>query len=162
MKQILMLSLMIGASLFCNAQTPNLSVRISSDTVNLENTFEIIFTVEGGQVKDFQRPDFKNFEVIYQNQSTEMNLTNGEMKQTVRYTFGLKATKEGSFAIEKASVTIKEKRYYTDFLKVVVDANYVSSEVSKAKEEDFWNPFDSTPKPTPKTPQKKERKIYKI
>lgn len=163
MKQILIFSLMIGVSYFSYAQTPNFSVTVSSDTVNLSNTFEVTFTIEGENAKKFQEPEFLDFEVVYRNQSTQMNITNGEVKRTVSYTFGLKAKEVGSFVIEKATVEIAASTYATDFVKIVVDENYTPQTQQQQPEMDFWNPFGIFPKPEEVAPKPKEkRKIYKI
>ncbi len=147
------------------------TVKVNSDTVNLDNAFEVAFTVEGNATK-FQQPAFEHFEVIYQNQSTQLNMTNGEMKQSKTYTFGLQAKEEGTFVIEAAKVTINGAVYQTDFLKIVVDNDFVMPE--KPVQEEFFDPFrnfgfPSVPKypQTPKVPKKpaekeKDRKVYKI
>jgi hypothetical protein len=166
MKQILIFSFMIGLSYFSTAQTANFNVTISSDTVNLSNVFEVKFTIEGEKTNEFQPPEFLNFEVLYKNQSTQMYITNGKVKRTISYTFGLKAKKGGDFVIEKASVEIDASTYFTDFLKIVVDENYIPKTLPKEEEEkeiDFWNPFGNFPKPEGITPKpKQKRQVYKI
>jgi hypothetical protein len=167
MKQLFLFSLGIFFSINVSAQTPSFTTILSSDTTNLESTFEITFKVEGAKATSFVQPEFLDFEVVYQNQSTQMTISNGKMTQSVSYIFGLKAKEEGSFVIEKASVAIDGTTYYTDFVKVVVDENYVPKSVTR-NNTDFWNPFDDFPQPTipkPKEPTqktKKKRKIYKI
>ncbi len=167
MKQLFLFSLGIFLSVTALAQTPSFTAILSSDTTNLESTFEITFKVEGAKAESFVMPGFSDFEVIYQNQSTQMNIINGKITQSVSYVFGLKAKVEGSFAIEKASVEIEGETYYTDFVKVVVDENYIPK-IKPNNRNDFWNPFEDFPsqpfpefdKPTKKP--KKQRKIYKI
>lgn len=162
MKRIVLLSLLIGITYIASAQS--FEATLSSDTTNLTSTIEVIFTVKDGKSTNFQQPEFLDFEVLYQNQSTQMNITNGEVKQSVSYTFGLRAKEEGSFVVEKASVEIDGEMYYTDFVKVVVDENFVPKAAPK-NENNFWNPFGDFPKPDsqkPKEQPKKKRKIYKI
>lgn len=167
MKRLFLFSLGIFFSINVSAQTPSFTTILSSDTTNLESTFEITFKVEGAKAESFIQPEFLDFDVVYQNQSTQMSITNGEMTQSVSYVFGLKAREEGSFVIEKASVTIDGIAYYTDFVKVVVDENYTPKSIPRNKA-NFWNPFDDFPHPTipkPKEPTQKtmkKRKIYKI
>lgn len=163
MKQILIFSLMIGVSYFSTAQTPNFNVTISSDTVNLSSIFEVTFTAEGKSTKMFQEPEFLDFEVVYKNQSTQMNVTNGNVKRTISYTFGLKAKEVGSFVIEKATVEIDASTYSTDFLKVVVDENYIPKDLPKEVEIDFWNPFGDFSKPEEVKPKpKQKRQVFRI
>lgn len=167
MKRLILLSLGIFLSMNVFAQTPNFAAILSSDTVNLESAFEITFKVEGSKAQHFEQPAFSDFDVVYQNQSTQMSVTNGEMTQSISYIFGLKAKEEGSFAIDKASVEIDGTTYYTKFVKVVVDKNFVPK-TSSQNNSNFWNPFGDFPNPNsqkPKEPQKKQkkkRKIYKI
>lgn len=167
MKQLFLLSLGIIFSVNVLAQTPSFTAILSSDTTNLESTFEITFKIEGAKAQSFQQPEFSDFDVVYQNQSTQMSINNGEITQSVSYIFGLKAKEEGSFAIDKASVQIDGTTYHTDYVKIVVDEHYVPKTFPK-QNNNFWNPFDDFPsqtipepkKPTQKT--KKKRKIYKI
>ncbi|MFK7946007.1 MAG: BatD family protein [Saprospiraceae bacterium] len=167
MKRLFLFSLGIFFSMNVLAQTPSFTAVLSSDTTNLASTFELTFKIEGKKNESFIEPEFSDFDVVYQNQSTQMSITNGEMTQSVSYVFGLKAKEEGSFAIEKASVQIDGTIYYTDYIKVVVDENYVPK--SKPRNNtNFWNPFEDFPSqtiPKPKEPTKKakkKRKIYKI
>lgn len=167
MKQSFLLSLGLFFSVTVLAQTPNFTAVLSSDTTNLEAIFEITFKVEGAKSESFVKPAFSDFDVIYQNQSTQMNIINGEITQSISYVFGLKAREEGSFAIDKASVEIEGTRYYTDYVKVVVDKNYTPVSLDKRRN-DFWDSFEgfpNPPMPKPAEPVKKpktKRKIYKI
>lgn len=164
MKRIFLLSLLIGIAYTLSAQTPSFTASLSSDTTNLEAGFEVTFTIKDGKGQDFQKPDFADFEVLYQNQSTQMNIVNGEIKQSVSYTFGLSAKKEGSFVIEKASVKIEDMMYYTEFLKIVVDESFIPK-VKSQKENNFWNPFGDFPEQDSQKPREKpktKRKVYKI
>lgn len=167
MKKLILYTLGIFFSMNLMAQTPNFTAVLSSDTTNLSSTFEITFTVEGAKSNTFQQPEFSDFDIVYQNQSTNVTITNGEMTQSVSYVFGLKAKEEGSFAIEKASVQIEGQTYYTDYVKVVVDENYTPKKKAQ-NEANLWNPFDDFPgfnRPAPKEKiekTKKKRKIYKI
>ena len=166
MKHLILFSLGVFFSINVLAQTSFTAI-LSSDTTNLESTFEITFKIEGAEAQSFEEPEFSDFDVIYQNQSTQMSIMNGEMTQSISYVFGLKAREEGSFAIEKASVQIDGTTYYTDYVKVVVDENYIPKKQPK-NDSNFWNPFGEFPdmnrpelKKEPKK-TKKKRKIYKI
>lgn len=162
MKPILIFSLLIGVTFFCTAQIPNFTATVSSDTVNLSNVFEVVFTIEGERSRNFQQPEFLSFDMIYNNQSIQMNITNGESKRTVSHTFGLKAKEEGYFVIEKATVEIKGIDYSTDFIRITVDESYTPKALPKGKM-DFWNPFEKFPKQEEVKPKtKKKQKIYKI
>ncbi len=169
MKYLTFFSMLLMAT-FSFAQDAKLTIEVSSDTVNLETPFEVTFTIEGQDAGVFQKPEFAEFMVVYQNQSTQMNITNGEMKKSVSYTYGLKAKENGSFVIEKASINVNGTMLYTDFTKVVVDENYVPKAQPKNEMRlDFSNPFedffgpDMFPKPEAKPKKKKsDRKVYKI
>jgi hypothetical protein len=169
MKYLTFLSMLLMAT-FSFAQDAKLTMQVSSDTVNLETPFEVTFTIEGQNAGVFQQPEFEDFIVVYQNQSTQMNITNGEMKKSVSYTYGLQAKENGSFAIEKASLNVDGTMLYTDFTKVVVDENYVPKAQPKNEMQmEFRNPFenffgpDMFPQPEAKPKKKKsDRKVYKI
>ena len=166
MKQLILFSLGILFSINLLAQTPSFTASLSSDTTNLESTFEITFKVEGDKVQSFEPPEFSDFDIIYQNQSTQMSIINGEMTQSVSYIFGLKAKELGSFAIEKASVQIEKMTYYTDFVKIVVDENYIPKTFPK-NNTNRWNPFEDFPSLNNQQPKeqptktKTKRKVYK-
>ncbi len=162
---------MLLMATFSFAQDAKFTIEVNSDTVNLVSPFEVTFTIEGQDISAFQQPEFADFMVVYQNQSTQMQITNGEMKKSISYTFGLKAKENGSFVIEKASVNVAGTMLYTDFTKVVVDENYIPKAQPKNEMRmEFRNPFDDFfgpdmfPKPesTPKKKKKTKRKVYKI
>jgi hypothetical protein len=179
----LMLLLFAGNLL---AQKATFSIEFGSDTINPSTPFEVVFLVAGGNASNFKAPEFKDFEVLYRNQSSQMNFINGEMNQSIRYIFGLKARTTGSLVIEQASVQVKGQTLYTDFVKVVADENYVSQErprqnarspfdggfddffgrqpLPQSPLEDYFNDFfdRSVPEKSPTPQKKKDRQVYKI
>ena len=156
------------------------TVSLSSDTVNTTATFQVIFTATVSDLKNFKAPDFEDFEVIYgPNYGSEIRMVNGDVSHKVSYTYGLRALEEGTYAIPSATATIDEEMVKTDYIKVVVDADF-QPKVKQQKRRDLFNPFfapsdrdffDKKTKPLPpkekkqpkgKKKSKKKRKIYKI
>lgn len=176
----ILIGLLLSASLAAQ-DAPVFTVTLSSDTVNPEATFQIIFTAASNQMKDFQAPDFEEFELVYgPNYSSQTTIVNGDMSQKVSYTYGLRALEEGTYAIPSATATINGETAKTDYIKVVVDASY-QPKVKPRQQSDFFNrwprnPFDRDIRPPqPKKKEglkpkedkkskkkKKKRKVYKI
>lgn len=90
------------------AQTFNAS--ISKTEIGLNEEFEITFTIEGGDpnaVSGFTPPSFTDFIVLTgPNQSTRMQIINGQMSASRSYSYYLQPRKIGKFTIGPASVNI--------------------------------------------------------
>lgn len=180
------LCLLLSWSTFIVAQEDiAFTVSLSSDTVNLEQPFEVTFTINAKDASNFERPAFDGFELAYgPNQSTQMSIINGDMTQKRSYTFGLQALEEGTFVLSPASITINGTVIKTDFTKIVVDSNYVPKS-RKRGGDSFFDQFrmdfsfpdledmrmprrrkrDDSKKDEPaqkNKKSKKKRKVYKI
>lgn len=181
--KILPILLLFGWSAMLIAQEDiTFTASLSSDTVNLEQPFEITFTISGKEAQNFEQPDFQGFEVVYgPNQSTQMSVVNGSMSQKRSYSFGLQALDVGTHVISPASITVNGTVIKTDFIKVVADENYIPKRRKRGRD-NFFDQFQldfsfpdmegfprrrkndgTNPEPTQPTKKgKKKRKVYKI
>ncbi|MEL6133509.1 MAG: BatD family protein, partial [Bacteroidota bacterium] len=94
---------------------------LSKQTVGTNETFRVVFKLEGGQSSEFDLPKISNLQVISgPNPSRETTIINNKVTQSMAYSFILRGTKEGTFKIGVASVKVDGKTLKTDPLTVKV------------------------------------------
>lgn len=107
MKKLLFLIasfLMISTIAFSQKEI-KLTIEVSSDSVLLGNYLEVKFTIENAEVKNFEAPSFDGFNIISgPNQSSSMMINNGEVTQSVSYSYYLEPNDVGSYYIQPAFV----------------------------------------------------------
>ncbi|MBP7821604.1 MAG: BatD family protein [Saprospiraceae bacterium] len=126
------------------AQEASFKVSLSRDTVLMNNYFEIKFIIENAKSKNFTPPDFKDFKIVGgPSQSSNFSMINGEVTQSITYTYFLEPTDEGIFTIGTAYVDTGEERLETPRVDVVVRPNPegIIEEPHRKQQtiEDFWN-----------------------
>lgn len=80
--------------------------------------FRLIYSING-QGSGFRAPAIKDFSILggpSQSSSTNMQIINGQVSRSIEYTYTylLQATKEGSFTIPPAAVTVDGKTYQSN------------------------------------------------
>lgn len=153
------------------------SVEVSSDSILMGNYFKVTFSLESAGGKDFQPPLFEGFDVMSgPNYSSSFRMANGEVTQSVSYTYYLRPRDVGNYYIEPASIAVGEKVLETTPVSVTVVPNPdgVIQEPEDKRELpgfdlDFWDepafpqPFFQPERPDSQPPaKKKKRKTYKI
>lgn len=109
--------LLMSAQLFAQTFTASLN----KNNIAVGDMFQITFTVENGNMSDFKAPDFSDFNLRGgPNQSTNMQLVNGQMSRSVSYSYYLQAKKEGSFTIGSARAKVSGKSMESNPVKVAV------------------------------------------
>ena len=93
--------LLIGLSLFINdAMAAKINVTFDRNPVNLDETFQIIFSAD--EVPDGE-PDFgpleEDFEILSQSNSNNVTLINGKMSRSVRWTLNAMAKHTGTLEV---------------------------------------------------------------
>ncbi len=87
-------------------------------TVGVGETFQVYFEFDASDlnsVTDFKAPTFENFSVLSgPNQSTSMQIINGQVSSSITYSFVVSPQKIGNFTIGVASVNYKGKTYRTE------------------------------------------------
>jgi len=122
MKYLIFFLLMLG-TFQGKAQEIVFKVEVSSESVLMENTFEVRFTIEnaGG---DFKAPDFDGFDVVSgPNTSSSFNMVNGNVTQKASYTYRLRPVREGKLYIQPATFKTKNSTLETEPLIVFVNPN---------------------------------------
>jgi hypothetical protein len=85
------------------------------------NYFEVYFTLRNAAGKDFVAPAFAGFKVVSgPNQSVSTSMVNGQVTQQSTWSFGVIATKPGTFSIGSASIRTDGKKLSTALLTIEV------------------------------------------
>ena len=126
-KNILRTALIAVALLCFSAVKNNAQVfKASADktTVGVGATFQVYFEFDApdmNAVSNFRAPTFKGFTILGgPNQSTSMQIINGQMSSSITYSYVLSPQKIGTFTIPPASVSYKGKRYSTKPLTIKI------------------------------------------
>lgn len=92
-------------------------------TVGQNERFKVFFTFEGNSsnVSGFKPPSFEGLRVLSgPNQSTSMQIINGQVSSSISFSYILTPTKLGEFTIGKASVNFNGNTYETNPLTIKV------------------------------------------
>lgn len=113
-------------SIFVNAhaQDTKFTVTVSTDSVLMNNYFQVSFTLENAQGQEFEAPTFEEFNVISgPNMSTSISMMNGQMLQSVTYAYYLEPKDIGNYYIQPASIKTGDTYLETAPLEIAVVPN---------------------------------------
>ncbi len=168
--RILLISLfsLLGLSTI-TAQDAEFSVTVSADSILIGNYFQVTFSIENGDAKNFEPPSFQGFAIVGgPNQSSSFSMMNGTTTQSLSYSYYLAPKEEGQFFIEPANVEIGGKIFETEPLEIKVAPNPEGIIQNPQRQQrsfdsffDFPAPFNKEEKKK-KTKPKKKRKTYRI
>ncbi|MCC6599088.1 MAG: protein BatD [Crocinitomicaceae bacterium] len=117
---LMMVALTVWFSLSSRAQDAGFTASLSNSSVSVNEQFRITFELQGSG-KNFLAPSFPDFNILSgPNQSTQMQIINGNMSQSISYSYVLLALKEGSFKIGPASIEVNGKKIQSNSLTVIV------------------------------------------
>jgi hypothetical protein len=103
-----------------HANAQEFSATVSSPSVDVGEQFQITFTLNSTG-KNFRPPTFIDFNVLMgPNQSTQMQIINGSVSQTISFTYVLQAVKEGTFKIGSAEITVGSNKVQSNPVTVIV------------------------------------------
>ena len=133
-----------------NFYAQKLLAQVSKNKVATGEVFQISFTANGN-MGNFRAPAMTDFDVYSgPNQSTSMQIANGNMSQTVSYSYMIAARKEGKFTIGAASASINGNK---------AESNPITIEVVKGnpaqqrQQQPSQNPFGNMPGDEDSSPQ---------
>ena len=155
------------------------TIEVSSDSILLGNYFEVKFTLENAKGSNFEPPTFSEFFLKGgPNTASSMSIINGEVTQTITYSYYLEPKDIGNFWVEPASIMVDDKVLETQPIEVVVFPNPDGIKQQLPQNQSFEFRFDGFDFPMPEIeipegeqlPEKKEvekkkkkkRKTYKI
>ena len=159
-------------------QDAKFSVSMSTDSILLGNYFQVKFTLENAQGSNFSAPSFEHFNIISgPNTSSNFSMINGEVNQSISYTYYLEPKDIGNYYIEPASIDLEDAILETQPKEVMVVPNPdgIRQEIENPFQQQFefkMDDFFSFPdidrknppsqEPKKKRKKKKKRKTYKI
>ena len=112
--------MLLSVGLFAQSLTASLN----STKVGLNDQFQLTFTFEGKEinsVRNFSPPSLSNFYVLSgPNQSTSVQIINGNVSGSLSYSYYLRPKKTGKFTIGVASVSYQGDTYRSNPLKLEV------------------------------------------
>lgn len=98
----------------------NFVAQTSKTKVGIGEQFQITFTINASG-SQFKAPSFDDFQFLGgPSQSTSMQIINGNMSQSVSYTYYLAGKKPGNFVISSASISVSGKKYESNSIKIEV------------------------------------------
>lgn len=103
-----------------NAQAPFLAGTANKSTVGLNEQLQISYTLNTNG-RSFQGPDLKDFTVLSgPNQSTSMQFVNGNISQSISFSYYLQPKAIGNFKIGPASIETDGKRIASNVIQITV------------------------------------------
>ena len=142
-------SLTFAATVFGQEKPIKFTVEVSTDSILMDNYFEVKFTLDNASGQNFEAPDFSSdFNVVSgPNFSTSMSIMNGEATQSMTITYYLEPKEVGAYYIEPASVEASGEILETAPLEVMVVPNPEGIKQSPPRRNDsfhfdFGSPFD--------------------
>lgn len=140
---LLMMFIVAVFSFFITPQkavAQKLTAQVSKNKVVTGEVFQISFTVNGS-MSGFKAPAFSDFDVYSgPNQSTSMQIANGNMSQTVSYSYMIAARKEGKFTIGAASCVINGAKSESNPITIEV-AKGNPQQQQQQRQQQQQNPF---------------------
>ncbi len=114
-------------SICCLLLVPTLAQEVSfksysgAKQVVVGGTFDVTFSIENADEKNFKPPDFTPFRRIAgPSQSYQSSFVNGKSSKSISYSYTLQATKVGTFTMEGAVATINGKLQKSNTIKIEV------------------------------------------
>jgi hypothetical protein len=123
MKKLLILVCFLGFTLAAFSQGVKVTAQ-APNAVEAGEQFQIDFTVNA-EPSNFIVPEMKDFRLLYgpsTSQSSNMQIINGKMSQSVAYTYSyvFQATKAGKYLIGAAEATVGGKKYKSNPVNIEV------------------------------------------
>lgn len=120
-KNIILLFLILFVNIALAQQPVTFTASTDARQVVVGGYFEVNFTLENAQGKNFQPPAFKDFNLLSgPNQSISTTSFNGKWTRSLTYSYNLQPKKIGKFTIPSASITAGGKKLTTKRLQIEV------------------------------------------
>lgn len=143
------------------------SVAVSTDSVLMDNYFEITFTLQNEAAEDFTPPSFENFEVLSgPNVSSRTSIINGNKTQSASYSYYLKPLEIGSYFVDPAHIQLKNIAISSSPIEVTIYPNPDGIIQQQQKQQSAWDNWFNrdllSPFPSEKQPAKKKKLTKRI
>lgn len=148
----LFFSLLLSYQIGLSQETTRFTVKVSMDSILFGNYFQVVFSLENAKGEDFQAPAFEEFQVVSgPNFSSSFSMINGDVTQSVSYTFYLEPKEIGNYYIEPASIKVEEKILETDPIEILVVPNpegIKQTPPTQNRMNDLWQGFGDNQMPS--------------
>ncbi len=110
----------------------------------VNQNFQLNFTIENGQGSNLKIPALNDFQILSgPNTSTSMQWVNGNVSQSVTYSYILRAKKEGTFKIGKASVNVSGANLESNELTIEITKAVAQQQQAQRQRSPFgFDPFE--------------------
>lgn len=167
MKIILTLFVALSALNLSAQSEVTFSVAVSTDSVLMDNYFEITFTLQNAIAEEFTPPDFEHFKVLSgPNVSSRTSIINGKKTQSASYSYYLKPLDVGSYFIEPAYAQIGDTAIASSPIEVSTYPNPDGILQQPKQEKSMWDSWFnrdlSSPFPSENRPTKKKKLTKRI
>ncbi len=138
---ILFVGLLLASQIVVAQEDAKFSVKVSIDSVLYGNYFQVVFSLENAKGQDFQAPAFEDFIVKSgPNMSSSFSMINGDVTQSISYTFYLEPKDIGNYYIQPASIAVGEMMLETEPVEILVVPN-PEGVIQKQPEEERMSEF---------------------
>lgn len=122
---ISLLLFLLGICLSVQAQDDTrFTVEVSTDSILFGNYFKVTFTLENAKGGEFSAPDFSEFHVVSgPNRASSMSIINGEVTQSISYSYYLEPKDIGNFYIAPAGIDLGDRILETQAVEILVVPN---------------------------------------
>lgn len=86
-------------------------IQVSAQEIPLNETVDISFTIENGNLDKFIPPKFEGFDAYGPFESSQTSIINGDVSRLIAITYTLQPKAKGTFTIPAAKVIINGKKY---------------------------------------------------
>ncbi len=142
----LFLGLFLTSQIVIAQDDAKFSVKVSMDSVLHGNYFQVVFSLENAKGQDFQAPAFEDFIVKSgPNMSSSFSMMNGDVSQSISYTFYLEPKDIGNYYIQPASISVGEMMLETEPIEILVVPNpegIIQKQPQEERMSDFFRGFD--------------------
>ncbi len=188
MKRFFLTAMVLGLAFgaLIAQENARFTVEVSTDSILFGNFFKVTFTLENAKGDRFEAPDFSEFRVVSgPSMSSSYSIINGEVTQSIAYSYYLEPIDLGNYYIQPASIQAGEQVLETMPLEVMVvpnpdgvkqnaepyglefnRGNFFNFDTDSFFEEfNKMSPFLQQPPPMnvePATPKRKKRKTTRL
>ena len=141
---LILLGLLTGFSCFAQEEkSSTFFVEVIYDTIALEEQFELKFTLKNGKaIGRFEPPALEGFQLLAGPMTSQsMSIINGDMTQSMSYTYILKPIDLGIYNIPATSIETETGSLFSADLAIVV----VESIEHPKRNDPFSNAFQNNP-----------------
>lgn len=116
-----LICIMLGFVLTAMAQGYTFTASANKTTVSVNETFQVTYTITNADARNFRAPSFGSFNKLGgPNQSTSMQIVNGNTTRSVSYSYYLQPQGEGTYTIGAASIEVGGKQVNSNSLTIKV------------------------------------------